>query len=344
MSRYRQQILPILTILLSVCTSYGQFEKQNINTDSSDIEIIRNSVYHIHEETFKNKDSVWYSVHFIEDTTRLNTEGWQRKDKTRMGVWQEYNFDGQLLFTWDYDRNICKVNKSLYPYHDLMEQMKSKADSIIMATYSPEFYDNHVRFEYDCYAYHRYRDTFDDEIFWAQNYLGSWTEPMKAKPNSFLFRYQVRLHKSDKKSIELGIELDSLGNYLPSADDTWNSYGFEAPPGNKKTFTISAEKAIQVASKQGLVLTDSSIVSEFLIWENAKKQEFYNGQFRYYITNMKNKTEYQTPRGRQGVIYRYDVYVFNPWNGAFVEKKKMKSIREWGKYSGHSSGLLPDDD
>ena len=38
------------------------------------------------------------------------------------------------------------------------------------------------------------------------------------------------------------------------------------------------------------------------------------------------------------------VYVFNPWTGAFVEKNKMKAIREWEKLSGSSSGLIPDNE
>jgi hypothetical protein len=334
-----------LIMLLIVNSAIGQF-RQNISTDSSDIEIIRNSVYHIYEETYKNKDSIWYSVHFIRDTTRLNTEGWKRKNGEHLGIWEEYDFDGQLLYTWDYDHGICEVNKAHFPYHDILQRMKATADSLIISIYSKEFFDNHVKFEYECYAYNHYKTKFGccEDSMWTHDYLGSWTEPIKAKPNSFKFRYQVRLHKNDEKGIELGMDLDSVGNYVPSGDDFWNNYGFEKVDGEKKSFEIDIEKAIEIAKRHGLTNTDTSEIGEFLIWENFKKQTFFNGQYRYYITDLTSKTEYKKGQDRQGIIYRYDVYSFNPWTGEFIEKKKMKSIHEWGKLSGHRTGLLPDNE
>jgi len=38
------------------------------------------------------------------------------------------------------------------------------------------------------------------------------------------------------------------------------------------------------------------------------------------------------------------VYVFNPWTGDFIEKKKMKSVREWEEGHGLSTGLIPDNE
>ena len=121
----KKVIINLTFFLMTVFSIYGQFGSQILNTDSTNIEIIRNTEYQIYEETYKNRDSVWYSVHFIKDTTRLNIEGWKRKNGTRFGVWKEYNYDQLLLYTWDYDKGICKVNKDLYPYHDILEKMKS---------------------------------------------------------------------------------------------------------------------------------------------------------------------------------------------------------------------------
>jgi len=321
----------------------GQF-RQNIATDSSEIEIIRNSDYHIYEETYRDRDSVWYSVHFIKDTTRLNTEGWKRKSGKQLGVWEEYDFGGQLLYTWDHDRGTCEVNKRLYPYHDMLQRMKEKADSIIVATYSQQFYENHVRFEYESYAYNRHKTKVGDDSLWTHDYLGSWTEAIKSRPNSFKFRYQVRLHKTDEDGIELGMDLDSLGNYVPSTDDFWNNYGFEEVIGTSPTFQIDMDKATEIAKLHGLAISDTSTISEFIFWENFKNQSFFNGQYRYYITDLTSRSEYKQGKDRQGVIYRYDVYSFNPWTGDFVEKKRMKSVHEWGQSSGHRTGLLPDND
>lgn len=322
-----------ITIIFLSIQAYGQKKpfREIIETDSSTIEIIRNSVYRCYEETYKNNDSIWWNVTYIDDTTQLHTEGWKLKSGKHLGTWKEYNRQGELMYTWNHETGICEVNKSLYPYHDLLEQMKLKADSLIISAYSQEFFDNHVKFENDGSSYDKY------------GYVGSWTEPFKRKPTEFLFRYSVKLATSDWYSEMIGINLDSLGNYIPSLDDTWNRYGFEDVKGGNRTFSIDIHKATEIAKSHGLVVSDTSDISEFLTWENFKKQEFYNGQFRYYITELTSKTEYNEGADRKGIIFRFNVYSFNPWTGEFIEKKKMKSRKEWGPLSGHSTGLMPDD-
>ncbi|MBO0321492.1 hypothetical protein J0X14_04215 [Muricauda sp. CAU 1633] len=305
-------------LILTSFSSFGQFSRQKIETDSSNIEIIRNSVYHIYEEAYKNKDSVWYSVHFIKDTTRLNTEGWRTKDDKYLGVWKEYNFDKELMYIRDYDNATCEINKDLYPFYDLLEKMKLKADSLIISTYSKEFFERHVRFDFNC-------ATYDQE-----GYVGSWVEPIERKPTKFLFRYQVKLNASECYDEMIGIELDENGEYIPN-EGFWNNYGFEMVNSNSKTFKIDKNKAIEIAKSKGLQTNDLSKVSEFLKWEKFKKPEFYNGQFRYYITEFTDEIKDIKTKGRSRIIYKYNVYSFDPWTGEFIEKKRMKRVREWGK-------------
>lgn len=313
--------------LISGLSVFGQFSRENISTDSSEIEIIRNSVYHIYEESYKNKDSVWYSVHFIKDTTRLNTEGWKRKSGKQLGIWKEYNFDKQLLFTRDYDNAICEVNRKLFPHHEILERMKKKADSLIISNYSKEFFDKQVRFNFNCYAYDK------------DGYVGSWTEPMKRKPTEFLLRYQVRLKNSDWQSSMIGISLDENGNYIPS-HDRFNNNGFEKLNSENRTFEIDKTKAISIAQKHGL---KGENVSEFLKWERFNKATFYDGQFKYYIAELTDQIDEIKKEGRSRITYKFNVYSFNPWTGEFLETKKMKQIKEWGKDSGFTSDLLPDE-
>ncbi|WP_324024592.1 hypothetical protein QSV08_15370 [Maribacter sp. BPC-D8] len=319
-------ILTFLT-LVSGLSVLGQFSRENIETDSSEIEIIKNSVYHIYQENFKNKDSVWRSVHFIKDTTRLNTEGWTKQSGKRIGIWKEYNFNKQLLFTRDYDNAICEVNRKLFPYHEILEKMKKKADSLIISNYGKDFYDNQVRFDFNNSAYDK------------DGYVGNWTEPMKRKPTEFLFRYQVRLENADWQSEMIGINLDQKGNYDPS-NDRFNNNGFEKVDSNNTAFKINKTEAISVAKKHGLQAED---VSEFLTWENFDKAVFYNGQFRYYITELTNQIDEIKKEGRSRITYKFNVYSFNPWTGHFLEIKKMKQVKEWEKNSGFTSGLLPDE-
>jgi hypothetical protein len=159
-----------------------------------------------------------------------------------------------------------------------------------------------------------------------------------------LFRYEVRLSPKDFKSEELGIDLDSLGNYVPSTDDRWSNYGFEDLKGEKKVFNIDTIVAKNIAKQNGLMESDSSKITSFLRWENFQQQTFYNGQFRYYITEYTGKTPYYAGSNRDGMTYRYNVYVFNPWTGEFIEKRKMKIMSEWEQGHGSSSGLIPDNE
>jgi hypothetical protein len=325
-----KNIVSIILILNSV-SIFGQFRQNNIETDSSNIEIIRNSVYHIYKETYKNKDSIWYSVHFINDTARLNIEGWKTKENKYLGVWQEYNFDGELMYTRDHDNATCLINKALYPYYDFLEQIKSKADGLIISAYSKEFFDNHVRFNFNCNAY--------DEL----GYVGSWIEPIIRKPTKFLLRYSVKIGDTDWYPDMIEIELDSIGNYIPKYG-LWNNYGFENVTSQKRTFQIDKLKAMEIAKQYGLKTTDQNKVSEFLRWENFRKEEDSNGHFRYYITELTKEIKDIKENGRSSVVYKFNVYSFNPWTGEFVEMKRMKDIYSWEELSGNWTGLILDDD
>lgn len=325
------RIITIISFLSISFGGYSQFERIKFETDSSSVELIRNSVYRIWEETFKNKDSVFYSTRFIKDTTQLNTEGWKNKAGKYLGIWKEFNEDGELMYERDHVNATCKINKSLYPFHDMLEKMKRKADSLIITAYSKEFFENNVRFNFSCYAY-------DEE-----GYVGTWIEPLIRKPTKFLFRYQVKLRTSDWYDDMIGIELDEKGRYIPN-EGFWNNYGFEKIKGKKTTFQIDKIKAIESAKEHGLVYFEANAVDEFLTWERFKKAEFYNGQFRYYITELVDKIEYNEGENRKGIVFKFNVYSFNPWTGEFMEKKKMKSIKEWGENSGHTTGLIPDNE
>lgn len=336
----------IALLFLTASANGQQPFQEDIETDSSKIEIIRNSVYKIYEETFNKNDSVWYRVTYINDTTQLSTEGWKHKNGRYLGTWKEYDRKGNLLFTWNHDKYSCIINPKLFPYHKTLERMKQNADKMIIAAYGKEFMDKHIIFDFDCYAYNKYKTKFSccEDSMWTEDYLGSWTKPMMSKPNSFLFRYKVRLNLKDEKSIELGICLDEKGNYVASEDDMTNNYGFEEIKTQKKNFITDKSKAIETAKKVGFKETSISKIDEFLFWENFRRQKYYNGRFRYYIAELVEQKEYKQSEQRQGIVYKYMVYVFNPWTGEFVEKKKMKAIREWGKLSGSLTGLTPDNE
>lgn len=322
--------LLIFSFLLSTTYVFGQWSKKTIETDSSKITIIKNSEYKVFSEAYKLKDLEWSEVHFIKDTMRLNTKGWSKRDHRRIGIWKEFDFEGNLLFTRDYDNAICEVNKSLFPYHNLLEQMKKKADELIIKTYSKEFFKNHVRFDFNCNAY--------DE----DGYVGDWTEPMKRKPTKFVFRYQVKINTSKWYNEMISITLDNNGEYVFNKSYV-NNYGFEKVDENNKTFQIDKNKAIAIAKTKGLKTDNLDKIAEFLKWEKLDDNKFYSGKFKYYITEFTNEIKELKPDARSKITYKYNVYSFNPWNGKFIEKKKMKVVKEWEKNSGFTSDLLPDE-
>lgn len=340
-----KRIITIISFLSISLSGYGQFERIEFETDSSRVELIRNSLYKTWHETYKYKDSVRFITWFIDDTTQVHYEHWTTKANEFFGISREFKKDGTLMYEWNHDNGFCEVNREFYPYYHMLEDMKKKADSLMIATYSQIFFDNHVRFNFNCTAYTgKWKEySWADEKQWILDYSGTWTEPMKSKPNSFLFRYDVKLDNSDWYQDLIGIKLDSLGNYVPSRD-RWNNYGFEEVETTTGTFSIDKEQAILIASKHGLKSDKESEISEFLTWEKFNNGEFYDGQFRYYITELYDKIEYKEMNDRQGIIFKFNVYVFNPWTNEFIEKKKMKSRKEWGKDSGHSTGLRPDDE
>lgn len=321
-------LLKFTIAFLTGFSAFGQFNTEKIETDSTEIEITKNSTFKIYEETYKKKDSVWYSVRYIEDSTQINTEGWKTKKGKRLGIWNEYLQDGTLLYSWDHDKGICEINKSIYLYHDLVEKMKVKADSLLISTYSNDFFENYVRFNYECSAYDK------------DGYVGGWIEPLQRKPTRFLFWYSVKLPFSDWYDQMIGIELDENGRYIPN-EGLWDIYGFEKVNTKNKTFQISRNKAMNIAKEKGLKTTDPTQVSETLKWEGSKKKEFYNGHFRYYITELKNTIKNEMGE-RTVTVYKYNIYSFNPWTGEFIEKKKMKKMETRGDYNEFTSDLIPD--
>lgn len=322
-------ILLTLTFLIKNNT-YGQFNKEKIITDSSGIEIIRNSEYIVFEETFKNKDSIWRSVRFIKDSLQIHNEGWRTKGGKYLGTWDEYTYEGELLYSWDYDKRICVVNESLHPYHDLLEQIKKRADSLIISTYSKEFFDNNVHFDFELNAY-------DDD-----GYVGNWIEPMERKPTNFIIKYSVKVDSSDWYEKMIGIELNIKGEYISNYGN-YDNFGFEKISPAYKTFQINKTKALEIARNNGLTNSETSDVSEFLKWESFKKSEFYNGEFKYYISEFVNEVINLNENGRSRIEYKFNVYYFNPWTGEFLGKKKMKRVKEWEKNSGFTTDLIPDE-
>jgi len=324
-------VVSLIVLYLLVCNpAFSQFSEEKIETDSSNISIIRNSLYLVYNEEYKHKDLIWRSVRYINDTTKLLHEGWATKDWRYLGTWNEYLIDGTLVYRVDYDKGTWFVNEKIFPYHNILEKMKLVADSLILSVYGQDFYNNHLRFAFNCGAY-------DDA-----GYVGNWLEPFERKPTEYSFKYDIKLDSNEYYQNMIGISIDQNGNYIIE-DDVYNNFGFENVQITDKVFRINKRLAVEKSKENGLILTDSSEVSGFLRWEKNKSKTFYSGSFKYYITELYDIIKDIKENERSRITYRFYVYSFDPWTGDFLEKKKMKKIAEWEKYSGSTSGFIPDE-
>lgn len=177
-------------------------------------------------------------------------------------------------------------------------------------------------------------------IYFASGGGANWIDTTTIKPFSFIIRYDIQYDKEHLYDDMIEFELDEKGNFKGNKYE--EIYGFEKLSLNsQKTFTLTHAKAIQLAKQNGLVETDNTKTEAFLHWENFKTENFYNGNFRYYVIIKTNFIKDIKTNSRTSIVNKFDVYIFNPWTAKFVAKKKMKAGRSWEQMSGSRKGLLP---
>lgn len=319
-----------IAFLLTFTSVFAQ-DKKIINTDSSRIEI---------EEEIRGRQSIseYLNVNNLVKSTFINENGFTvvkgQYDtlKNYIGVWYRYDEQGQLLRTENFDNRIWTViKKEYYPYKALLDNIKIKADNIVIKNYGLEFFKKHAKWDFN-----------QSVIYFASGGGANWTDTTTIKPFSFLIRYDIQYDKEHLYDDMIEFELDEKGNFKGNQYE--EIYGFEKlRPTSPKTFTLTHSKRIQLAKQYGLVETDTTKAEAFLHWEKFKTETFYNGIFRYYVIIKTSSIKNIKPQSRSSIIDKYDVYVFNPWTAKFVAKKKMKAVGSWEQMSGSSKGLVPDE-
>jgi hypothetical protein len=332
----KKHIFIILTTLISL-NGYCQFEEINFDTDSSQVELVRNSVYRIWKESYKNKDSVFYSVRYVKDTTQIHIEGWHRKNGQYIGEWSEYKIDGTWLYTIDYTKHNWEYNKEEFKYQYLKDKMKAKADEILLNKFGKEFFENNIVFNFHGNTYIGKWEQFETGKFWMQDkYLGSWIEPINQKPNSYLLDYTIKLSNNEFYNDKLRIELDSIGNII--SNPSRFEINFEEIKNSRKSkFNISREKAIELCNKNKI---EDKEITDFesnlrLGW---RKLGEYPGQFYYEVVSFINE-EKEGECPKQCTIKKYYyVWRFDPWTSKLIHKEKMVQITTWQDRHGVTGG------
>ena len=310
---------------------YSQ-DKQIIYTDSSRIEIdtaIRGQKSI--EEFITGKNLVKWT--FIKNGVTQTKAQFDTLEHC-IGVWYEYDEVGKLIRTENYENRTWTVyNTKLYPFKSLLDQMKSKADKIVINAYGVDFFKKHTKWDFG-----------QSTIYFKDESGGNWTDPINRKPTSFLIRYDIISDNGKLYDDMIEFQLNSKGELFFPLELYDEVKGFEKIS-SKSSFKLTENEAIQKAKRLGLTETDTSKAEAFLYWDYFKEKKItqFNGQYKFYVLIKSNSIKDIHPQGRSTIIDKYDVYVFNPWTGDFIEKKKMKTIRGWEQNSGSSSGLLPDE-
>lgn len=283
-------------------------------------------------KTFEDNIDLVYYEYFYNDTNILdNTIFYNSKEKP-VGISKQYYEDGSLDYIEDFDRGEWIVsNKNDYPFYSTLDLMKKKADSLIIKVYGADFLKNHCTW------------SVSGSYVYSDNESADWKEKFNFSPTKFLFRYDVKLDSKHNYDDLIEFEIDDKGNFIPNQYE--QIFGFEKVPENLKgKFKLNYTKALEIAKENGLKENNSTEIFSALKWECFKKPEFFNGVFRFYLSVKVETIENLIPDGRSSRISKFEVYSFNPWNGEFIEKKKMKSIYSWEKNSGNQTGLIPDEE
>ena len=327
-----------LTIIIILATNFtfGQFSEQKIITDSSEIEIIRNSVYKIYEETFKFKDSVFYSVSYIKDTSIIENEGWSRKNKIRIGKWKKYNPDGIWINTIDYDKDSWEYNKEKFPYFCLLDSMKLLGDRLIIDKYGKPFFEKNVRYQFWGSVSQEFIVFNDTGIIKQIRFIGDWNEPHIEKPNIFQLQYSIQLDKDhiyDNGGSIIEINLDSLGNLIKE-DNKYNLSFDGWKKGESETFSLTYNKAIEICQQNGMIKSDTmKYITELQI--NSNKSSLYSGRFIFEIVqNLSYKVIDGTCPEKCNFEITYRKWLIDPWTSELLENRKYRSFGHWSHGNG----------
>lgn len=324
---------------LSPFMGYGQFEKSQFETDSTAVELIRNSVYHIKEEVYKLKDSVFYSVSYIEDTTQLHIEGWKRKNGQYFGEWSEYKLDGTWLYTIDYTNHAWDYNKDEFLFQALKDSMKIRADNILIHKFGQAFFEKNVVFNFHGHTYIGKWTTYENGTFWTQDkYLGAWIQPISQKPNTYVLDYTIQLAANELYDNILRIELDSTGNLIdePSKFEV-RFEGIVAPQAGE--MTISRDKAIQMSRANELISSERNTFQTSLRFGWRKMAE-YPGEFYYEVLQQYDESIDGDCRPNCTETKFFNVWRFNPWTSELLFKSPMKQITRWSNGCGDTGNYL----
>ena len=162
-------------------------------------------------------------------------------DKRLTGVTSKFDTAGALEYQLDHDKGTWKVVKAdHYPYYQLLERMRGKADSLIIAAYGQSFFNQSVRW------------SAQSSIIYDGLATGSgWCAYETWKPTRFMLQYAIRLADEETYDDLITVQLDSTGQLHFPFGKYDDIKGFEKA-GMSKGMIMTKASAIEAAVAQGM--------------------------------------------------------------------------------------------
>lgn len=174
---------------------------------------------------YDNSINKWslYKSYYKNDTLKekgIYLNGWS------FGLWQKFDDQGQLISETDYSIPHRKA-RNLLKYHQLLESLECKADSILITAFGKGFCDLHLILN-------------ADRTFWyTENNAGSLYENPEAMPHNLIYRYSIVFNDTlISKPIEIEFNIN---------DEFEPRFKYGAPKGEKFEFKIDYFTAANIA-------------------------------------------------------------------------------------------------
>ncbi len=305
-------ITVIVQLLLYCQFSFSQVEHSVIKTDSSVIQEQYSPNGTKRMEYIFNKAVIKYEWRNKKGVVLTN--GTHDTIGNLICTWYEYDSTGKLIKTEDFNKRTWQaVDKKVYPFKKYLDKVKGNADRIIIREYGLDFFRNHVKW-----------NIMTSTAYFPDGAGANWTDAFKRKPTSFLIRYDVLLDSTLYDDM-IEVEMDANGKLISNTACV-SEKGFEKVK-FKHPFILDKASVFNVAKQKGL----KSHVSETdfrLVWECKDKEDStkYNGRYLFYVYAKKGIKETNLPEDKK---HRFVVFVFNPWDGSFVEKKEVVFSNEF---------------
>jgi hypothetical protein len=316
----------LLLLLLSAAAGQAQSPMRVKQTDSSRIETQQYPGGREVKEILRRKDQVYWRF-YRNSGTQVTTTAMFNKAGRTIGLWTEYDDYGKMQYVIDCDRGTWRVAQlKAYPFFALQRRMKARADSLLAATYGQQFMQQYTVWNIlDSYIYNEQES-------------GNWTDQLIAPPTRFLFRYDLKLDAQHVYPKLIEFELDARGQFVP--DSIADAFGLERRlPWAAKRFNLRYEAALQLVTRLSGARRQS--LTGFLDWDGLRQANCY-GHFRFYVPVPTASNKNLHLGGRSEITTHFNVYIFDPWTGALLTKKKMKTSYGWEANSGSSAGLQPE--